>query len=163
MGIMDKVGALLPWRGERQARPPGRAGVLSLRDDFDRWLQRLVEAPQGFPTMSELGWTPSADVHETDDELVVTVEVPGLDRDDLDLMITPDGLTIRGEKREEKEHKRKDYHLVECRYGGFVRTVPLPPGLDLDRAEARVKRGVLTVRLPKVAERAGTHHVPMMT
>jgi HSP20 family protein len=113
--------------------------------------------------MSELGWTPSADVHETDDELVVTVEVPGLDRDDLDLMITPEGLTIRGEKREEKEKKRKDYHLVEYHYGGFVRTVPLPPGLDLDRAEARVKRGVLTIKLPKAAARPGTYRVPVMT
>src|SRR5437899_2716544 len=118
MGIIDKVTTLLPWRGERQESPPARADFLALRDDFDRWLQRLVEQPRGF-TVTEVGWTPSADVHETDDELVVTAEVPGLDRDDLTLMITPEGLSIRGEKHEEKKDKRKDYDFVESRYGSF--------------------------------------------
>lgn len=161
MGIMDKVGALLPWRGERQA--PARPAGLSLRDDLDRWLQGLLEEPRGFRAMSELSWTPSADVQETDDEVIVTVEVPGLDRDDLDLMTTPEGLTVRGEKREEREDKRKDVYIAECSYGSFVRTVPLPPGVDLDRAEARIKRGVLTVRFPKAAGRAGTRRVPIKT
>jgi HSP20 family protein len=70
---------------------------------------------------------PSADVHEADDELVVTVEVPGLERDDLDLVITPEGLTIRGEKREERRTRgRTTVSRVPLR--GFVRTVPLPPG-----------------------------------
>jgi HSP20 family protein len=70
-------------------------------------------------------------------------------------------LTIRGEKREEKEAKRKGYELVERRYGSFVRSVPLPPGLDLDRAKARVKRGVLTVTIPKAASFAGMRRIPI--
>jgi HSP20 family protein len=163
MGIIDKVTALLPWRGERQKSPPPRAEVVALRDDLDRWLQRVLEEAWGFPTIAESRWTPSANVHETNDELVVTAEVPGLDRDDLDLTITPDGLTIRGEKREEREEKRKDYHLVERQYGNFVRTVPLPPGLDLDRAEARVKNGVLTVRFAKTGARPGTRRISVKT
>ena len=162
MGIIDKVGALLPWRRERREQP-ARAGTLAFRDDLDRWLQRLTEESSGLPAIGELGGLPSVDTRETDDELIVTVQVPGLDRDDLDLRITPVGLVIRGEKREEKEDTRREYRVFETRYGSFVRTIPLPSGLDLDRAEARVARGVLTVRLPKTAGRPGARRVPIKT
>jgi HSP20 family protein len=164
MGIMDKITALLPRRREeREEQPSPRGDALALRDDVDRWLQRLIEEPWGFGTVSDIEWMPVANLHETDDEAVVSVEVPGLHPDDLDLRITPGGLTIRGEKREEREDKRQDFHLTERRYGSFVRTVPLPSGVDVDRAEARFKNGVLTVRFPKTASRAGTRRVPIKT
>jgi HSP20 family protein len=162
MGIIDKVSALLPRRGERQ-ESRARAEGLVFRDDFDRRLQRWLDEPWERAVIGTSRWLPSADVHETDDELIVTAEVPGLDREDLDLMISPEGLTIRGEKREESEDKRKDFYVSECRYGSFVRTVPLPPGLDVDRANARVKNGVLTVKFPKVDARPGTRRVPIKT
>ena len=134
-------------------------------------------------------WLPAANVHEheTDGEVVVTVEVPGLTPEDLELMITPDGLVIRGEKREMCEEEdadvrvtpaglierglrrrsgrapRGDVYVAECRYGSFVRTVPLPPGVDVDRARARIANGVLTVRFPKLAGRAGARRVPIQT
>jgi HSP20 family protein len=163
MGILDKVGALLPWRSERREPQPALAESLALREDLDRWLQRLMDGPPDSRTLGGPAWMPSVDVTEADDKLIVTVEVPGLERDDLDLGITPEGLIIRGEKREEREDTRKDYRLLERRYGGFVRTVPLPPGLALERAEARVKRGVLTVTIPKAPERTGTRHIPIKT
>jgi HSP20 family protein len=72
-------------------------------------------------------------------------------------------LTIRGEKREEAESRRNGYEVVERRYGSFVRTLPLPPGLDLDRAEARVRRGVLTVKIPKTAAFSTMRRVPIET
>ena len=162
MGIIDKVAAVLPWRGERH--DSARADVLALRNDFDRWLEPFFEDTRHlFPEITDFAWTPSAGVQETDQELIVTAEVPGLDRDDLDLSITPQGLTIRGEKREEAETRRKDYQFVERRYGSFVRTVPLPPGLDLDRAEARVKRGVLTVKIPKTGAFSTMRRIPIET
>jgi HSP20 family protein len=161
MGIIDKVASVLPWR---ERRDPGREDVLALRRDADRWLEPFFEDTRTlFPDIADFAWTPSADVRETDRELIVTVEVPGLDRDDLDLSITPQGLTIRGEKREEAETRRKGYEFVERRYGSFVRTVPLPPGLDLDRAEARVKRGVLTVKIPKTAAYSAMRRIPIET
>jgi HSP20 family protein len=168
MGIIDKVSALLPWRSDRAEPPPARPEVASLRDDLDRWLQRLLEEP-GFPASGGIGWTPAANVHETDRELVVTVEVPGLERGDLDLMITPGSLVIRGEKhevresRQDRDDRRRGLYLAESRYGSFVRTVPLPPGLDLDRAEARIRNGMLTVRFPKIAARDGTRRIPLAT
>jgi HSP20 family protein len=161
MGIIDKVAAVLPWRGERH--DPARADALALRHDVDRWLDSFFDTRTLFPEMADVAWTPSADVRETDRALIVTAEVPGLDREDLDLSITPHRLTIRGERRDEAETRRKDYQLVERRYGSFVRTVPLPPGLDLDRAEARVKRGVLTVTIPKAVASATVRRIPIRT
>ena len=94
-------------------------------------------------------------MRETDDELIVSVEVPGFDRDDLDLTLTPEGLAIRGERQAEADD--------EYVYRNFVLTVPLPPGFDLDHAEARVKRGVLTVRFPKTVAATGTRRIPVRT
>jgi HSP20 family protein len=155
MSIIDKVGALLPWRGRR--RSPEHDDRQILLDDFDRWLQRLVDEPRG----SGFGWWLATEVRESDDAVTVTVEVPGVDRDHLDLRLTPQGLTIRGETRQKTEDARDDYRVVQSRYESFVRTVPLPPGLDVDRAEARVKDGVLTVTLPKVDARPGMRRVPI--
>jgi HSP20 family protein len=195
MGLIDKVTELLPWRSERrepslrrgERRDAARGDVLSLRDELDRWLQRLLEEPAGTPAPDEPGWIPSVNVHETDDEMVVRVEVPGLDPADLDLMVTPGGLIVRGEKREmreerppgvrvtpeglivrgdrrgSKDDRRREVYIAECRYGSFVRTVPLPPGIDLDRAEARVANGVLIVRFPKVGTRPGMRRIPIDT
>jgi HSP20 family protein len=160
MGIMDKITALLPRRGERPEPRPAQTDVMALRDGFDRWLQRFLESPWEDRAPGE---PPSVELHETADAVAVTAEVPGLDRDDVSLMLTPQGLVIRGENREKREDKRKDYYLVESRYGSFVRTVPLPPGLDLDHAEADVRNGVLTVRFPKAAGRSGTRRIPIVT
>jgi len=113
------------------------------------------------PGFTSFASTPRIDMHETDEEVVVTVEVPGVNRDDLDLTISSEGLVIRGETREEREDQRRDYRLVQSRYGSFVRTVPLPPGLDQDHPKARLKDGVLTVRFPKVDTGPGMRRVPI--
>jgi HSP20 family protein len=157
MGIFDKVTALLPKRGEREERSE-RDDVLALKDDIDRWFQHALEDPFG---ATSARWMPSVDVHETDREVVVTMEVAGLDSDNLDLRITPQGLVVRGEKVEEKEDGRRDFHVLERSYGRFLRTVPLQPGLDVERAEAKIKKGVLTVRLPKAGESAGRRRIPV--
>ena len=159
MGILDKVTSLLPWKSSRQDAAPARAEALALRDDLDRWLDRVLADPWSAP---ENG-TPTVSVQETDDELIVTAEVPGFDRDDLHLSITPMGLTIRGEAREEKEDQGKGFRTVASRYRSFARTVPLPPGVDDERAEAQVKRGVLTVRFPKARAGAGSRRIPIET
>src|SRR5437867_3596112 len=146
MGIFEKVSTLLPHRTERRPdRRPVRAEALALRSDLDRWLERVFDEPLDLAGLVESAAAPTAEVHETNDDVIVEVELPGLDREDVELTATPAGLLIRGERQGEKEAKRKDVDVTERFYGSFVRTVPLPPGLDLDRAEARMKRGVLTV------------------
>lgn len=93
---------------------------------------------------------PRVDVAETDKEIEVTAELPGMDEKDVEVAIARDSLTIRGEKRHMREEKHKDYHFSERSFGTIQRTIPLPAGVDTDKVEANFKNGVLTVKVPKV-------------
>ncbi|MEX6508422.1 Hsp20/alpha crystallin family protein [Jiella sp. M17.18] len=95
---------------------------------------------------------PAVDVAEKDGEYEITAELPGLDEKNVEVKVANGALTIKGEKKEEKEERQKDYHLSERRYGSFVRSFALPKGVDQDKIEARFAKGVLTVTLPKTAE-----------
>jgi HSP20 family protein len=92
------------------------------------------------------------DVSETDKEIKVTAELPGVDEKDVEITLTDDLLTIKGEKKVEEERKDDSYHMVERSYGSFARSLRLPFSVDQDKVEARFEKGVLTVRLPKPAE-----------
>lgn len=171
MGVIDKitetVSSLLPVHRQRRDHasdlPPMGAEVLALRDNLDRWLQRFFQEPWGLPAVGDFQLAPSVNVHATDKEVVVAAEMPGLDRADLDLTIRGNTLIIRGNKREEREDSRGDLYLSERRYGSFLRTVPLPDDVDPERAEARVDKGVLTVRLPKLEARRERRRIPVRT
>lgn len=97
---------------------------------------------------------PKIDVSEGKDGIEVTAELPGVDEKDLDLTLSNDVLTIRGEKKSERDEadKEKSWHVVERRYGSFTRTVTLPYQPDSDKVEAKFEKGVLRIRLPKPAE-----------
>lgn len=97
-------------------------------------------------------FSPSVDVRENDKEIKVSAELPGMDDKDIDVSLTKDALTIKGEKKEEKEDKGKDYYRIERSYGSFSRTIPLPTEIDIDKVKAEFKKGVLTVILPKSAQ-----------
>ncbi|APF20506.1 heat shock protein Hsp20 [Caldithrix abyssi DSM 13497] len=97
-------------------------------------------------------FVPSVDVKEKDKEIIVTAELPGMDAEDIEINISDDVLTLRGEKREEKEEKEGNFYRRECSYGSFHRDIPLPAEIDPDKVEAEFKRGVLKVRLPKKPE-----------
>jgi len=94
-------------------------------------------------------FSPSIDIMDTGKEVVVTAELPGVDEDNIDISITKDTLTIKGEKKAEKEEKGKDFHLVERSYGSFIRTIPLPVDVETEKVGATYKKGVLTIKLPK--------------
>jgi HSP20 family protein len=95
---------------------------------------------------------PRVDVKENDKEIKVTAELPGMDENDIDVTISDDSLTIKGEKKEETEDKGKGYYRTECRYGSFHRIIPLSVEVDEDKVKADFKKGVLKIRLPKTAE-----------
>ena len=95
---------------------------------------------------------PSLDVEETENEVVVKAELPGLTDKDIDVSVVDDTLTIKGEKKHDKEEKGKHYHLVERRYGSFQRCVRLPSSVNSKKASARFKDGVLEITLPKSEE-----------
>lgn len=97
---------------------------------------------------------PRLDVVDREDEIQVSAELPGLEEKDIDVGIDASTLTLRGEKKEEREEGEKggDYYLSERRYGSFHRTVPIPEGIDRDKVRAEFHNGVLTVYLPKKPE-----------
>ena len=98
------------------------------------------------------GEGPRIDVSETDSELRIEAELPGVEEKDLEIVLSDGRLTIKGEKKQEKEEKKKDYHLVERSYGSFARSVGLPFAAEPDKIKASFAKGVLTVTVPKPAE-----------
>ena len=103
---------------------------------------------------SDIGWaaTPVVDIVEKDKQYLITAELPGLDADNIELKIANNTLTIKGEKKQEREEKKENYHFSERRYGSFQRSFTVPAGTDADKIEASFKNGVLTVTLPKTDE-----------
>lgn len=97
----------------------------------------------------------SGEVEETDREIVVRVEVPGMDKEDCRITIEGNLLCLSGEKRFERETGNSTYHIMERAYGSFERTISLPRNVDTDKAEASYKNGVLCIRLPKVGSVEG--------
>jgi HSP20 family protein len=127
--------------------------LLSIRDEvnrlFDNFFTGVPERRRG---LLEGEWAPSVDIAETDNEVVVTAELPGVKQDDVDITIADDVLTLKGEKKEEKEVKEKNYHRIERSYGSFQRSVSLPAGVQADKAKATYKDGVLHITVPKAEE-----------
>ena len=123
--------------------------VNRLFDDFFRGFDlqplRMAEEKWG-------GFNPKMDLEETEKEYRITAELPGMEEKDVEVLLTGNSITLKGEKKEEKEEKGKSFYRVERSYGTFQRTVPLPEGIDLKKVDAEFKNGVLTVKLPKTAE-----------
>lgn len=133
-----------------------RSEIDRLFDDFRPFDWRLPSQVLGFevPRITRAEWqvAPAMDLTEKDDAYEITVELPGLDEKNVDIKRSNHTLTIKGEKREEKEDKQKGYYLSERRYGSFQRSFQLPEGVDADKIDANFAKGVLTVKLPKTAE-----------
>jgi len=97
-------------------------------------------------------WTPAVDVAEHDNEYDVKVELPGVNKDDVKITMQDNILTIRGEKKQEKESKGSNYHRVERSYGSFQRSFTLPTSVKSEKIEASYNDGVLSIKLPKAEE-----------
>ena len=146
---------LIPW-GRSGSSAPTRYGegadpFVTLRREMDRLFD---DAFRGFGVPSlgfgrNGGW-PSVEVSETDKDVTVTAELPGLDEKDVEVLLAEGVLTIRGEKKSETEDK--DRHYSERYYGRFERRVALPGEVDEDKVQASFKNGILTVTMPKSAK-----------
>jgi len=123
----------------------GLPGFPDLRRPVD--VQPFFRFDTSFGTMA-----PAVDVVEKDKEFLITAELPGLDEKDLDVQLSGDVLTIKGEKTEEKEEKQKNTYISERRYGSFQRSFQLPDGVDRGKVSASFEKGVLRVMLPKTAD-----------
>ena len=102
--------------------------------------------------MAQGQWIPSVDVSETDSEIVVKAELPGMTHDDIELNLQDNTLTLKGEKKQEKKDDKECFHCLERSYGGFTRSFSLPAGVKADNISAVFKDGVLVVTLPKAEE-----------
>ena len=150
--MMD-LKSLVPFSGRAlRPRAEGRDPFLTFRQEMDRLFDDVFTGAPSWRAFETGSVTPRLDVAETDKEMTVTVELPGVDEKDIELSLTGDVLIIKGEKREEREEKRGERHLSERSYGTFTRTLRLPFEADVGKIDASFDRGVLTVQLPKPKE-----------
>ena len=119
---------------------------------IERSFGRDVFQPNRSDDVSTRTWAPPVDIRETPDALVVTAEVPGLPKEDINITVENNTLSFYGERKFEKDIKKEDWHRVERSYGGFSRTFSLPTNVQADQAKAEFKDGVLTITLPKREE-----------
>jgi HSP20 family protein len=137
--------SLLPKR-----RREGENPLVSFRNEMNRlfdnfWTGELWPERFGFAKTF-----PNVEVTETDTDVIVRAEVPGLEPGDLDISVADDVLTIQGEKKEEKEESEKGATVREVHYGSFSRSIRLPSGVDVDKVDAECRKGVCKITLPKV-------------
>jgi len=123
-----------------------------MRRDMDRLWGSFFEGSLKKGTDGEAQWLPSLDISETSNDLVVKTELPGMDPKDIDISLNDGMLTIKGERKQEKEEKEENYHLIERSYGSFCRSVKLPKEVKHDKVKASFRNGVLKIVLPKSEE-----------
>jgi HSP20 family protein len=140
--------SLIPVGGERGVTRPLSNPFSALQQEIGRLFEGFSRGFSGFPAREVM---PSMDLSETDKEIEITAELPGLEEKDIQLNVADNVLTIRGEKKNEREETKKDYRLVERSYGSFTRAVQLPDGVNADSIKAVMSKGVLKVTVPKPA------------
>jgi len=142
--------------------PAARDPFAVLRREIDGLFDGFLSG-FGAPARGLEAFNPSVDVAENDKEIRITAELPGVEEKDVEVSLSGNGITIRGEKRAEKEEKGEERYRLERSYGAFRRSFSLPCEVDAGKAAASFKKGVLTVTLPKSAEAAKTKKIAVKT
>ena len=136
--------ALVRWQPFRE--------VDSLQREMNRLFDRLANVDEGNLPTTGTAFIPAAEIQETDEAIHLKVELPGLEANDLDVQVSAESVSIRGERKSETKTEEKGMIRSEFRYGQFQRVIPLPNRVKNDQVEAEFKQGVLTLTLPKVDE-----------
>ena len=145
------MNALIPRLTRRSVHPPLR-NVRSADRLFDDLWRGFALTPGSATAVSRASFAPRVDIRETDEEIVLTAELPGVEEKDFDVVLEDDVLILKGEKRSEHEVEEKGYHRVETLSGSFERRFALPFAADPDAVKAAYKNGVLVVTVPKPSE-----------
>ena len=125
--------------------------MMTLREAMDRLFDDAFTRPLSIRD----GWsvsTPAIDMYQTDDEIIIKAAIPGMKADEVQINVTGEMLTLKGETKHEEEKKEKAWHIREHRWGAFERSVSLPTTVVADKAKAEFENGVLTITLPKAEE-----------
>lgn len=138
--------ALVRWRNRNEAAPWS-----ALRELEDEMSRVFGDQGPGWPGLAT-EWIPSVDLNEKDDEYVLEADLPGMTKDDIEVVAMDNAITVKGERKGEHESTGKGYHRFERRYGSFQRTFEIPGGFDSDKVDAKYEDGVLRVKLPKREE-----------
>ena len=123
--------------------------IARVHDEINR---ALADDRTMFRAGESVGWTPPCDIYEDGEEIVVRAELAGVEPKDVDIRFENGVLTLKGERKLEKEDRRENYHRLELSYGTFTRAFSLPATIDAERIHAESKQGVLQIHLPKKAE-----------
>jgi HSP20 family protein len=124
--------------------------MMTLREAMDRLFDDAFTRPIN---LRDGGWSaPAVDMYQTDDEVVVKAALPGFSAEEVQINVTGDVLTLRGEMKQEEEQKDKAWHIREHRWGSFERSIALPTEVKADKANADFENGILTITLPKAEE-----------
>jgi HSP20 family protein len=154
-------GYLTPWRSGSLARSPfgGGGSLFDLHRQMNRLFDDLIESPAGSSGagLATTGW-PQLEIDQHDDQIRVVAELPGVDEKDVELTIEDGVLSLTGEKRSER---RDENGYSERSYGRFERRIALPSNIDEDKCQADFRNGVLTVTIPRVAEKARGRRIPL--
>jgi HSP20 family protein len=144
--------------------PPDQKGDVSMaivkwdpfremEDLFDRYTKAVGWPQRGSQELTAAGdWSPRVDISETDKEFIIKAEIPEVKKEDVKVTVDSNVLTIRGERRQEKEEKDKKFHKIERYYGSFARRFTLPDDVELTKIEAIFKDGMLNLHIPKAKE-----------
>lgn len=158
--------SLIPFRTKRSngEEPRSLAALADFRGEMNRLFEDfLVRGGMMRPWVesSEVAaWTPTVDLAETEDQIRIRAELPGMSADDVDVSVSEDRVVISGEKKSEVETKQNGWTHLESRCGSFSRSIPLPEPIDTERATARVERGVLLIELAK-SEAGTSRRIPV--
>ena len=127
--------------------------VMGIQNRVNRLFEELLTRGRGREEGLEAGaWIPAVDIYETDDDVVVKAELPGVEKDQVGVEVRGGVLTLRGERKHEKDVKEENYHRIERGCGTFLRSFTLPASVEEDKVSARLTGGVLEIHLPKKAE-----------
>lgn len=135
--------AITRWRPFRD--------IVSIQDEMNRLFDDFFGRPLTRPECED-AWSPSVDVSETKDNVIINAEIPGMSKEDVKVSVQDNVLTLSGERKQEKEEKNANYHRIERNYGSFRRSFTLPTPVQPDKVKATYKDGILRITLPKTEE-----------
>jgi len=126
--------------------------LMTTQREFDRLFKEAFTPFFGEGELSTRTWAPPVDIYETDSDIVLKAELPGVDPKDVEVKVEDNTLYLKGERKFEKEVKNENYHRVERSYGSFARSFSLPNSINAEKVKAEYKDGLLTLTLPKREE-----------